>query len=119
MEAGKQDRPEIIALNVIHLCDRYQTLNKRRVELDQRIMALPSGSPEGDPLWQELDVTLTETNTLVAQLATMPAADQAGLRAKAAVLALLLRAPAADAATLGSEATALALSVADDVAGLV
>jgi hypothetical protein len=119
MESGKQDRPKTIALNVIHLCDRYQRLNKRRLELDQRIMALPSGSPECDPLWQELDVALTEVNTLVAQLATMPAADQAGLRAKAAVLALLLRAPAANAATLGSETMALALSVADDVAGLV
>src|SRR5690349_10613142 len=24
MESGKQDRPKTIALNVIHLCDRYQ-----------------------------------------------------------------------------------------------
>ena len=73
MESGKQDRPKTIALNVIHLCDRYQRLNKRRLELDQRIMALPSDSPECDPLWQELDVALTEVNTLVAQLAMMPA----------------------------------------------
>jgi hypothetical protein len=118
MGSRKQDVPITIALNVIQLCDRYQTLSNTRTELDQRVMNLPKDDPERDTLWQELEVVLTEADALVAQLSTMPAADQASLRAKAAILGLLLRAHAADATTPNPETMALALSVADDVSSL-
>ena len=105
-------------LDVVQLCDRYHALNRRRAELDQRIMALAEGDDEPDVLWKELGVVLAEGNTLVTQLATAPADDRAGLQAKAAVLAFLLRSFETAAIHSEQEMVDLTLSVTDDIARL-
>ena len=118
MEPGKQGTPGAIVMDVVHLCDRYQALNKRCAELDQQIMALTKGDQERDVLWLELDGVLTGANTLITQLVAAPANDQAGLRAKAVVLADLLRRSETEAAYSDQETAELALSITDDLARL-
>ena len=103
--------------DVLQLCDVYRQLNDRRLDIDQRIMALPPDDPGRDTLWHDLETNLTELREVISQLAMAPAADVAQVRAKATVLATLLRSrdPDGKVVTPDDNSAALALALADDV----
>ena len=119
MVADDRRSPGTGESDISALCDTYLTLNGKRTELDRRLMALPADDQERDMLWDELEAISLQLPAIAAELAALPAQDPAGLRAKAAVLALLLQLPGTDSPALGPEATALAVSVADEVSRLV
>ena len=103
--------------DVLQLCEMYCQLNDRRLEIDQRIMALLSSDPSRDMLWRELETNLATLSNVISQLAMAPAADVAQVRAKAAVLATLLRSqdPDGNAVIPDDKSAALARALADDV----
>jgi hypothetical protein len=103
--------------DVLQLCDMYRQLDNRRLDIDQRIMALPPDDPDRETLWHELEANLAELRGVISQLAVAPAADVTQVRAKAAVLATLLRSrdPDGNAVIPDDENAALALALADDV----
>src|SRR5690242_4967652 len=107
MRSGKSRSLRTVELDVQELCDRYRTLDQRRIELDQRIMASLGGDQNPETLWQEQEAVLQELHGLIAQLASTPAIDRDGLRGKASVLAILLRTSAANAVAFESQAMAL------------
>jgi hypothetical protein len=103
--------------DVLQLCEMYRQLNERRLDIDQRIMALPADDPGGDALWHELETNLAELRDVINQLAMAPATDVTQVRAKAVVLATLLRSrdPDGNAVIPDDENAALALALSDDV----
>jgi hypothetical protein len=98
-------------LGVLPICDAFGELNRRRADMDMRIMARLPDDPEWDELWQDLQAMLAKLRDVVNRLAETPAAHLAELRAKAAVLATLMR-------TGEEDEKRLALSLADDIAQL-
>jgi hypothetical protein len=97
------------------LAEVFSLLDARRADIDRRMNSLPP-----DELWQELESVLEKLREVVSKLAKSAAADLPELRAKAAILALLLR-PGHDGSGPSipePERVALALSLTEDVARL-
>jgi hypothetical protein len=103
--------------DVLQLCDMYRQSNDRRLDIDQRIMALPPHDPGRDTLWHDLETNLAELRDVISQLAMAPSTDTTQVRAKATVLATLLRSRDPDGNTVipDDKSAALALALADDV----
>jgi hypothetical protein len=104
----------------IALADAIHALERQRVDIDRRLMTLSPREPVAHELWQDLEMVGEQLHAAVRALAKAPAADLANLRAKAAVLAILLWSQVTDAGQLVAETEriALALSVTDDIAYL-
>jgi len=109
--------PSDASTDVLQLCDVYRRLNDRRLDIDQRIVALPPDDPGRDTLWHELETNLAELRDVISQLAMAPSTDTIQVRAKATVLAALLRSRDPDGNTVipDDKSAALALALADDV----
>jgi len=103
---------------IIRLCDAYRALNDVRIDLDGCLMKLPEDDDRRDILWDELEAVLKQLSDLARELAATSLTQPFVLRAKGAVLALMLRAKDSDLSVIVPEATALALSLADGVVGL-
>ena len=103
--------------DVLQLCDMYRQSNDRRLDIDQRIMALPPDDPGRDTLWHDMETNLAELRDVISQLAMAPSTDTTQVRAKATVLATLLRSRDPDGNTVipDDKSAALALALADDV----
>ena len=102
------------------LPEAYRILNKQRIDIDQRITALPPDDPARIILWQELESLLVRLRQVVSDLAKSPATHLLEMQAKAAVLATLLQPDETDGGPIlpEEEKSALALSLTDDVSRL-
>jgi hypothetical protein len=102
------------------LAEVFSLLDARRLDIDRRMTSLPPDDLAREGLWQELESVLEKLREVVSKLAKSAAADLPELRAKAAILALLLR-PGHDGSGPSipePERVALALSLTEDVARL-
>jgi hypothetical protein len=96
--------------SVSELSSAYQAFNDERIDLDRRISTLPDADIAGrDVLLAGMDSVVLHLVEAERQLAATPAADSAGLRAKAEVIIMAHR----------DDASALALSLAEDVVAIV
>lgn len=118
MGAEAMDPPDAATAEVLRLCEAFLTLNEERSRLDDQIIALPEGAEERDALWLRLDQVMREIPNLVSMLAATSSTQPAAIRAKAAVLTLLLKVPPADTPGWNPESAALALSLAREVSEL-
>jgi hypothetical protein len=108
------------AAGVQLLPDTFRMLNEQRIELDQRIVMLPTDDPARDQLWQNLEPLLLKLREVVSDLTKAPAIDLQEVRAKAAVLAILLQPNRIDGSPIipENETSALARSLTSDIAQL-
>ena len=91
----------------------------QRLDIDQRLTALPADAVARDMLWDELEAVMAKLGGTVDRLAASPARKMAEIRAKANVLATLLRPGDAGGPLIPERSTtALALSLINDLAGL-
>lgn len=104
---------------VYRLCEKIRALSERRVQLDRELAVRPEHDQEREALWIELDNATSTLPCLVARLAALRADTAPGLRAKAAILSLVLRSPAIEAGEFPPEAATLALSLAEEVADFI
>ena len=111
--------PSLTAAEAIELCDTFCALNDMRIDIDRRLMALPADDEERDTLWQGLETVIGRQSDLASRLAATPATEASVMRAKAAVLSLILSSGDHDPKAAAPEVTALALSLAHDVVGLI
>lgn len=102
------------------LADVYRLLDVKRLDIDQRLTALPPDDPARDAVWLELEPVLTELREVVRELTQSRATRLTELRAKAAILAQLLRPEQAGGGPPipDGDKSALALSITDDIARL-
>jgi hypothetical protein len=119
MGSDGNGNPGLSAAEAIELGDTYRALNDLRIDIDRRLMALPADDEGRDTLWQELETVIGRQSDLATRLAAAPATEAAVVRAKAAVLSLILSTGDTDLKASAPEVTALALSLADDVVGLI
>ena len=118
MRSEATDTPDGATAEVLRLCEAFLTLNEERSRLDDQLMVLPDGAEEREVLWLRLDRGMHEMPNLVSMLAATPSRQPAAVRAKAAVLTLLLGTPPPDTQAMTPESAALALSLAHEVSGL-
>ncbi len=111
--------PGLTAAEALELCDTFRALNDMRIDIDRRLMALPADDEGRDALWQELETVIGRLSDLATRLAATPAPEASVVRAKAAVLSLILGSEDHDPKATAPEVTALALSLAHDVVGLI
>src|SRR5690348_2794860 len=93
------------------ICRDFQAARISRLEVDRRIMDLPSDNACRNVLWQELELLIASERGAVQHLTAIRSGDLTGLRAKAAVLRSLLE---ADPVVANEDALRLALSLASD-----
>jgi hypothetical protein len=104
---------------VLLLCEDFAKMNDLRLDIDRRMMALPSYDLERDQLWEELEAVLAQVSEVVGQLTLISASDMAELRAKAGVLTTLRQSgDAVGGPILPEEERALALSLAQNTVEL-
>jgi hypothetical protein len=119
MGSDGNGNPGLSAAEAIELCESYRALHDMRIDIDNRLMALPADDEARDSLWQELETVIGRLSELATRLAATPAPEASVVRAKASVLSLILGSGDSDPQATAPEVTALALSLAHDVVGLI